>query len=77
MFFRKKKKVINVEGMSCEHCVIKIQKALEQLIDVIKVKVDLKEKRVFVYYQNDLDSILLQKTIEELGYIVTGVKEEN
>lgn len=77
MFFRKKKKVINVEGMSCEHCVVKIQKALEQLIDVIKVKVDLKEKRVFVYYQNDLDSILLQKTIEELGYIVTGVKEEN
>lgn len=77
MFFRKKKKVISVEGMTCDHCALKIQTALEKLIDVVKVKVDLKSKLVLIYYQNEIDSVLLQKTIEGLGYTVTGVREEN
>lgn len=76
MFFEKrKKKIIGVEGMHCEHCAEKIEKALEELSDVEKVKVDLKKKNVTVFYENDVDSLLLQKTIEDLDYVVTGIKE--
>lgn len=76
MFFKRKKKIINVEGMTCEHCVKKIENALEGLADVIKVKVDLGKKCVVITYENTLDELLLQNKIEELGYTVTGIKEE-
>jgi copper ion binding protein len=36
------KKTLKVEGMSCEHCVKAVTKALSQLSGVKKVKVDLK-----------------------------------
>lgn len=75
MFFKKNKKEICIEGMSCEHCKKKIETALENIMDVTKVKVDLKKKCAIITYENNVDDILLQNTIEQLGYTVTGIKE--
>jgi len=75
MFFKKKRKIIGIEGMHCERCADKIDKALEELSDVERVRVDLKKKTATVFYDNDVDSLLLQKVIEDLGYSVTGIKE--
>lgn len=76
MFFIKvKKKMVNIEGMTCEHCAKKVEDALENLVDVAKAKVDLKKKRAIVTYDNTVDEILLTDTIEKLGYTVTGIKE--
>jgi len=76
MFFNKKKrKIVNIEGMSCEHCAKKIETALENLTDVTKAKVDLKKKCVIINYDSSLDEILIQNTIESLGYTITGIKE--
>ena len=76
MFFnQKKRKIISIEGMTCEHCSQKIKDTLENLIDVSKAKVNLNKKSVIVTYENTLDEILLQDTIEKLGYTVTGIKE--
>ena len=76
MFFKKKKrKIIGIEGMHCEHCADKIDKALEELADVTSVKVNLKKKIATVFYDGDVDSMLIQKIIENLGYTVTGIKE--
>lgn len=76
MFFKKKKrKIIGIEGMHCERCADKIDKALEELVDVTSVKVNLKKKIATVFYDGDVDSMLLQKIIENLGYTVTGIKE--
>ena len=36
------KKIIHVEGMSCQHCVKAVTKALSDLPGTTKVKVDLK-----------------------------------
>lgn len=76
MFFKKKKrKIIHIEGMSCEHCAKKVETALEDLVDIEKAKVNLKKRCAIVTYQNSVDEVLLQNTIEKLGYTVTGVKE--
>ena len=76
MFFKKsKKKIIGIEGMHCEKCADKIDKALEDLSDTDRVKVNLKKKTATIYYNNSIDDLLLQKTIEDLGYTVTGIKE--
>ncbi len=76
MFFSKKKRiVIGIDGMSCDHCVQKIDKALEELSDVSYVKVNLRKKCAVVFFEDNVDSLLLQKTVEDLGYRVTGIKE--
>lgn len=78
MFFSKKKrKIINIEGMTCDHCAKKVQTSLENLVDVSKVKVELNKKRAIVTYDDTIDEILLQNTIEKLGYNVTGIKEDS
>lgn len=61
--------------MTCEHCANKVETALENLVDISKAKVDLNEKRAIVTYDDTLDELLLQNTIEKLGYTVTGIKE--
>lgn len=76
MFFkRSKRKIINIEGMTCEHCAKKVKDKLENLIDVSKVKVDLNKKQAIVSYDNTLDELLLTNTVEEIGFTVTGIKE--
>lgn len=76
MFFnRSKRKIISISGMTCEHCAKKVETALENLVDVSKVKVDLKKNQATIYYDTTVDEILLTNTIENLGYTVTGIKE--
>ena len=65
------KTVIKVEGMSCEHCVNAITKAVKALPGIAKVAVDLAAKSVEVEYDSSktpLDKIKVE--IEEQGYDV-------
>ncbi|GHU66484.1 copper chaperone CopZ [Clostridia bacterium] len=65
------KTIIKVDGMSCEHCVTAITKAVNALSGVSNVKVDLKAKTVTVAYDagiTPLDKIKLE--IEDQGYEV-------
>lgn len=63
------KSVLNVDGMSCEHCVKAIKKAVGALPGVADVAVDLSAKTVTVDHdlaQSPLDKI--RNEIEEQGY---------
>ena len=75
MFFKSKKRIINIEKIPTELDEIRIKNTLENLVDVSKVKVKAKENVIIVNYDNTIDDILLQNTIQKLGYIVTGIKE--
>lgn len=55
-----------VPEMSCNHCVMKIQKQL--LIDGLQAKVDLKDKSVSFKKDSDLD--LVVKSLEKAGYAI-------
>lgn len=60
---------LNVDGMSCEHCVNAITKSLLSLDGIKDVKVNLNNKTVFVKYDStkiSLDSI--KNDIEQQGY---------
>lgn len=64
---------LRVDGMSCEHCVNAIMKAVSVMPGVEKVSVDLKNKRVTVDYdpaKSSLDKIKLE--IEDQGYEIAG-----
>lgn len=76
MFFKKmKRKVIGIEGMQCNKCAEKIERALEDLSDIENAKIDLNKKTATIYYDENIDDLLIAKTLEELGYTVTGIKE--
>jgi len=66
------KKVMLVEGMSCQHCVKAVTNALTSLEGVTNVKVDLKNKKVEVEGNNLVDQ-LLKEAVEDAGYDVVEI----
>lgn len=63
--------VLKVEGMSCQHCVNSIIKAVGELKGVDKVSVDLKAKTVSVDYNQDLVGLdRIKEVIADQGYEV-------
>ncbi|MED3725661.1 copper chaperone CopZ [Priestia filamentosa] len=65
------KVTLNVEGMSCNHCVKAIESSVGELNGVEKVNVNLNEKAVTVEFNKDkatLDKI--KETIDDQGYDV-------
>lgn len=64
-------KVLNVEGMSCMHCVGAVKKSVGSLPGVSVVEPDLHSNKVRVEFDNDkvkLDEI--KAAIEDAGYQV-------
>jgi copper chaperone len=67
------KTMLNVEGMSCEHCVKAVEGSVSVLPGVTGVLVDLTGKTVSLQYdpaQTPLDKI--KSEIEDQGYEVVG-----
>ena len=62
---------LNVEGMTCDHCVQTIKGTVNSLVGVHRVEVDLENKQVAVEYDKvlvELDSIT--DKIVEIGFEV-------
>ena len=66
------KRIIMVEGMSCNHCVMAVRNALD-IEGVSKVEVELDSNRVIVEGENLTDQVL-KETIEDAGYDVIEIK---
>ena len=62
------KSILKVDGMSCEHCVKAITKAVGALPGVSNVAVDLKGKIVTVEHDQALPLDKIKYEIEEQGY---------
>ncbi|WP_078696873.1 heavy-metal-associated domain-containing protein [Caloramator quimbayensis] len=67
-------KKINIEGMSCMHCVMHVKNALNEVKGVSKVDVDLKGKFATVEGENIIEDDLRQ-AIEDAGYEVVSIEE--
>jgi len=67
---RMDKTVFKVEGMSCNHCKMTIEKALKEISGVENVQVELDKKEVVVIGSATRDK--LAETIKEAGYEVIG-----
>lgn len=73
-----KKTELNIEGMSCGHCVARVKNALSDVKGVLKAEVSLEEKNAIVEYDSDATSPEeMKKAVAEmdLGYEVVGYKE--
>ena len=59
---------LHVEGMSCNHCKMAVEKAVLNVEGVTEVSVDLASKRVEI--QGEADRRLVKTAIEAAGYQV-------
>lgn len=65
-------KKIKVEGMSCGHCVKRVEKALNAIDGVTGVVVDLTLGQVDLDMNRDIDFRVLHDAVDEAGYDATG-----
>lgn len=68
-------KKILIEGMTCEHCVKRVENAIKEVEGVKSVKVNLKEKYANVDFSKKVDNAKLINAIDEVGYNVIGIEE--
>ena len=63
-----KKIKINVEGMTCEHCVTSLNKAVNKVKGVVKVDTSLAKKESLILAADDIKVEDIKKSIENAGY---------
>lgn len=68
------KKVLDIEGMMCLHCVAHVNKALSGIEGVEAVEVSLENKNAAVTLAADVSDDALVKAVVDAGYEVKGVK---
>jgi len=66
------RKLLKIEGMSCGHCVMHVQSALEGVSGVKSAKVDLLERSAMVEGEN-LNDQTLRAAVADAGYKVVSI----
>ena len=61
-------KLLKIEGMMCNHCVMHVQKALAAVPGVAEVTVSLDEKAATVKLNQDVADEVFKTAIEDAGY---------
>ena len=69
------KKIMDIKGMTCEHCQARVEKVLNE-IDGVEAKVELKKNRAIVNLKKDISEQTLRDTVTEAGYEVVGITEK-
>ena len=62
--------VLKVKGMSCQHCVMSVTKALTQLEGINNVRVDLAKGEIRFDNTKEIASNWIEKAITDAGYEV-------
>ena len=62
--------ILKVKGMSCQHCVMSVKKALGQLEGVQNIEVDLQKGEVRFENTKTMALSQIEKAIKEAGYEV-------
>ncbi|AYF54678.1 heavy-metal-associated domain-containing protein [Clostridium botulinum C] len=68
------KKKLNIEGMSCNHCVNHVKNALMEIKGINDVNVSLEGKFAIVQGE-DLDDRKMKTEVEDWGYKVISIEE--
>jgi len=69
----KMKKVLDVEGMMCQHCVMHVKKALEKVEGVDSVEVSLENNQATVTLSHEVSEAAFKEAIEDAGYTLKGI----
>lgn len=68
------KKIIHVDGMCCEHCAARVEKALSAVSGVVSADVKLRKNIAVVRSREEIADDKLTEVIVAAGYTVTGIE---
>ncbi len=68
------KKEIIIEGMTCNHCKMRVEKALSELEGVTMAEVVLADKKAIVEVEASVEDSVLAEAVDEAGYDVVEIK---
>ena len=66
-------KILKIEGMMCNHCLMHVQKALAAVPGVAEVTVSLDEKAATVKLNQNVTDEVFKTVIEDAGYQLTEI----
>ena len=64
-----KEKVFKIKGMTCQHCVANVTRAINA-IEGVSSKVNLKKEEAHVVYDRDVDDQVIISAVKQAGYDV-------
>ena len=68
------KKEIIIEGMTCNHCKMRVEKALSEVEGVTSAEVVLADKKAIVEVLDTVENSVLTEAVDEAGYDVVEIK---
>lgn len=68
------KKEIIIEGMTCNHCKMRVEKALSELDGITMAEVILADKKAIVEVDASVENSVLTEAVDEAGYDVVEIK---
>ncbi len=71
------KKILNIQGMMCEHCEGRVKKALEELEGIDSAVTSHEANNAVVKVNDKFDIAKVEKAITDAGYDFVGVEEIN
>ena len=71
------KKIMTINGMSCEHCKNRVETVLKEINGVKNAKVDLKKKTATVSCEAEISDDILENAVKEAGFepVKTEIKK--
>lgn len=69
------KQIIRVDGMSCHHCEMRVERALKELSGVKKAHANHMERTCIIESKDAIPEDILREKIKQAGYTVTAVEE--
>ena len=75
LFKGKIKKVIHVEGMTCQHCVSHVKSALESIKGVSNVNVNLDSNTAVIKSSTEISDSNIEKVVKDAGYEVKSIEK--
>jgi copper chaperone len=61
-------KTVKIKGMSCQHCVKAVKKALEEIDGISDVTIDLAKGEAAFQEASPIDEVFLKEKIQKAGY---------
>ncbi len=70
------KKLVTIEGMCCDHCAARVEKALSAVSGVVSADVKLKKNLAVIRSRDEVSDEEIKKVVEEAGYKVTAIESK-
>ncbi len=68
------KKIVKIEGMQCEHCKMRVEKALSAIENVESVEVSLENKNAIIISNVEISDNTITDVISDIGFEVKGIE---